>query len=388
LNGTHHLAFLLEATEIHTQFYHSFPSWHAHNTKNATTNNNIMVNTYGSIIMNNDGLESGGVRQSKKLGGTGLVDDGSSSYSLANGGSHQQNLTFWSPSPHSTSRSSRENLDLLLQSRSPSDTSTEDDSVALLANAGTTSLLCECSNGKNSKALEPEGRCSAVTSFLARHGSRRNALLGLGLLVACSLYVVGRYSNTTTIPLLVGPNHHTSSSTTVTTSKQRGGKKKSMAALSLLDPVMDLGLAAYERPKSSRPPKALADSPYTVYPTNAWYQNLLMLGKDGDDHTTENPQDIHRVYCIPYIIDAAGKIAGLRLHGSYRTVSNTVIQLNTQNEFGLTIGAKVHHGDVVEPTKDDPDNEKPTTISRGYTIHTATPLGVTLAWVRFFFFFR
>jgi hypothetical protein len=344
--------------------------------------------TYGSIIMNNDGPEeSGGRQESTKLGGgAGLVVDDSSCFSLADGGSHQ-NLTTssWSPSPHSTSRSSRENLDLLLKYHPSDTTSTEDDSVALLANAGgTTSLLCDCTNGKNKKALEQEGKCSAVTSFLARHCcSRRMALLGLGLLVACSLYVVGRYSNTT-IPLLVDHNHDgdddlAADTTSATVTTKREGKK-SMAALSLLDPVRDLGLAAYERPESSRPPKALADSPYTVYPTNAWYQNLLMLGKDGD-----TPQDIHRVYCIPYIIDAAGKIAGLRLHGVYRTVSNTVIQLNTQNEFGLTIGAKVNHdnGVVVEPTTDDHgDHDDKPTISRGYTIHTATPLGVTLEWVR------
>jgi hypothetical protein len=346
--------------------------------------------TYGSIVVDNGPEENGGGRhpqqsqhQSTKLGG-----GGNSSSLLAS------NTAWSSPSPHSTSQSSREqNLDLL--SKYPSDTSTEDDSIALLANGtgdGTTAsnslLFCDCfSNGKNknNKALDPEGRCSTVAAVLARTCSRRMALLGgLGLLVA-SLYVLGRYSNTT-IPLLVDHSHNDDDSAADSSSSTTKRGRTTMAALSLLDPVHDLGLAAYERPDSSRPPKALADSPYTVYPTNAWYQNLLMLGKDGEN---TDPQDIHRVYCIPYIIDAAGKIAGLRLHGSYRTVSNTVIQLNTQNEFGLTIGAKINtgvDGVVVEPTTttdDDHDDER-TTISRGYTIHTATPLGVTLAWVRVF----
>jgi hypothetical protein len=323
--------------------------------------------TYGSIIM------SGRAGRPKE-------EDGELSKLMVGGGdgasatSTPQNLSSWLPSPHSTSRSSRENLDLLLKQSSSVDTNGTEDSALLLVAAG------ECdtggSGGSVGKTLEPSFASRLARLLCSR---RRIVLVGLGLLVA-SVYVFGRYyahhhQHPTMIPSGVtgggGENdfadddNDDDGATTIPTKRQ-----KTMAALSKLDPVTDLHLFAYERPDGSKPPSALTASTYTVYPTNSWYQNLLMVNDQ------DGPQDIHRVYCIPYIVDAAGKIAGLRLHGVHRTVSNTVIQLNTQNEFGLTIGA------VSSFTSDD--NEKQS-LSRGYTIDTTTPLGVTLQWVSSFF---
>jgi hypothetical protein len=307
--------------------------------------------TYGSIMSAGRPKEDGELSK--------LVIGG------GDGASATSNLSSWMPSPHSTSRSSRENLDLLLK-QSSSDTDGTEDSALLLVATG------ECGNGGGNggggKTLEP-----SFSSRLARLCSRRRmVLVGLGLLVA-SVYIVGRYythhQHPTRIPSVVtgggGENDFANDDDSTIPAK----RQKNMAALSKLDPVVDLHLFAYERPDGSKPPSALTASAYTVYPTNSWYQNLLMVNDN------DGPQDIHRVYCIPYIIDAAGKIAGLRLHGVHRTVSNTVIQLNTQNEFGFTIGA-------VSISSDDDD------LSRGYTIDTTTPLGVTLQWVSSFFFVR
>lgn len=334
--------------------------------------------TYGSIVISPEEAEDAGPSSksssSKSLGGG---DGGSpillTSSSLGSPGF----LSSWTmmPSPHSTSRSSRENLELLWHLEVAEDNDDDDDDVdsAALLSSSSENLACSQSNDSNHKKLSDEG------PSLARHGccSRRMLvfLVGLGLVLAAALYYyVVFLGHTLTIPMVrddddtLVDNDDSSSSTTK-------GKIR-MAALSKLDPVVDLGLASYQRPKSSRPPKALTESDYSVYPTNAWYQNLLMNNND------DPPQEIHRVYCIPYIVDAAGMIAGFRLHGPHRSTSNTVIQLNVQTEFGLTMGATVATTTTAAPNDDNKDDDNDGTISHGYNIHKTTPLGLTLEWVR------
>jgi hypothetical protein len=127
---------------------------------------------------------------------------------------------------------------------------------------------------------------------------------------------------------------------------------------SKLDPVQDLGLYAYERPRSSRPPHPMKGLNSTKnFPTNAWYQNMLMA---------ETPGLEHRAYAIPYIVDAASPIPGLRVHPNHVTASNFVVQMNIIEQYGLTLGAYSKKKSSFDPT---------------YVATHATPLGVTLEWV-------
>jgi hypothetical protein len=134
-------------------------------------------------------------------------------------------------------------------------------------------------------------------------------------------------------------------------------------AFSLLDPVLDLGLVDFPRPPSSNPPKALTrkNSKQTSFPTNAWYQNLLLLRQD-------KPQQNHRAYAIPYVLDLAGSVPGIRVHHNSIGGSTNQFQVNMIDSFGLTLGA------TSGTSNDDKDF--------GYNVLETTPLGVTLEWVR------
>jgi hypothetical protein len=135
--------------------------------------------------------------------------------------------------------------------------------------------------------------------------------------------------------------------------------------LSLLDPVEDLDLPSAERPHDSRPGRALKASGQQALPTNAWYQNMIMVG-------IADPNPLNRVYTVPYIVDASGPIAGLRVHNNHIGASTSVVQVYTVEEYGLTIGA------WTDATIDIRTNE-----SKTYTVKQMTELGLTLEWVRF-----
>jgi hypothetical protein len=81
-----------------------------------------------------------------------------------------------------------------------------------------------------------------------------------------------------------------------------------------VNPV-SLGIQLVDRPQSSQPGEILAnlighnaetDGPITPLPTNSWFQNLLL----GDSQTTQE----NKIFQIPYIIDTAGFIPGVRTH--------------------------------------------------------------------------
>jgi hypothetical protein len=149
-----------------------------------------------------------------------------------------------------------------------------------------------------------------------------------------------------------------------------GPSKGTRAPLSTLDPVEDLGLYDFHRPKETRPArpvtKGLKENGKKTFPTNAWYQSLLMPGGE--------PDVTHRAYAIPYIVDAAGPMPGLRLHSNHIDASSFVVQLYVLEEYGLTVGATADAA-VVKKTET-------TDVSHQYTVTHATPLGVTLDWVR------
>jgi hypothetical protein len=150
-----------------------------------------------------------------------------------------------------------------------------------------------------------------------------------------------------------------------------GNKRDPRAPFSTLDPVKDLGLEDFDRPKGSKPARVVTDgSSRKNYPTNSWYQSLLMPAGE--------PDMTHRAYAIPYIVDAAGPMPGLRIHANHIDASSSVVQLYVIEEYGLTLGAAAD-ASLAQTTKGDNGTAKPE--SRQYTVTHTTPLGVTLAWV-------
>jgi hypothetical protein len=142
------------------------------------------------------------------------------------------------------------------------------------------------------------------------------------------------------------------------------------APFSQQHPVTDLGLYDYPRPKTANVPgrPLLLGMPQrTSYPTNAWYQSLLL--------PVGEPEVLHRAYAIPYVVDAAGPVPGLRIHPNHVDASSFVVQLYVIEEYGLTLGAARNVAVQVRQTEE----EAPT---HQYRVTHATPLGVTLDWVR------
>jgi hypothetical protein len=148
-----------------------------------------------------------------------------------------------------------------------------------------------------------------------------------------------------------------------------GFATKYHGSLSKLHPVDDLGLYSFSRDKGSSPPSALTkgaekNGGWASYPTNAWYQNILMM----DDE----PSSIHRIYAVPFVLDPAGPIPGVRVHPNHIQASTAVVQLNTVEAYALTVGAS---GDAT--------SKQNSTETNGYIIENMTPLGVTLGFVSY-----
>jgi hypothetical protein len=211
-------------------------------------------------------------------------------------------------------------------------------------------------------------------------------------------------------------------------------KHHAKVPFSILDPVNDLGLYHYSRSDDSSPRSAMMLGQYSeamkhkqddikdnensnetttmqhsVFPTNAWYQNLLMY--ENKTSSDQKPGLEYRAYTIPYIVDVTGPIPGLRVHANQIGASSNVIQLNIITEYGLTLGAsinpigdnnnnndKMNNGNssisgsdnsisqstseqTTTPTTTNPINTSIPNHEFQYTIHQATPLSVTLEWV-------
>jgi hypothetical protein len=150
-----------------------------------------------------------------------------------------------------------------------------------------------------------------------------------------------------------------------TTKEEEDSESKSSAPFSALDPVTDLGVFKFTRPEESSPSSRLKLSPArTAFPTNAWYQNLLLLLPD------QEPSQLHRVYTIPYVVDTAGPIPGLRIHAHHLDATSTTVTLAITEPYAVTLGATRDFN-----TQEDDD-------TNGYSVVAATELGVTLEWVR------
>ena len=169
---------------------------------------------------------------------------------------------------------------------------------------------------------------------------------------------------------------------------------------SLLDPVQDLDLREIsERSEDSTPPKKVLknynewldtlntqrnidnDIPIPTkkrlsVPTNVWYENLLLL-QDNEDDKLAKPKSLHRVHTIPYVIDMAGIIPGVQIHGrSVWDTTNTTTQLSVVDPFSLLLGAHVDFNQQELGSSYMHDDS-----SYRYTITSGTELGVTLQWV-------
>lgn len=102
----------------------------------------------------------------------------------------------------------------------------------------------------------------------------------------------------------------------------------------------DIGFRSVDRPTSSKPGKILQnlikkndenEAPDTPLPTNSWFQNLIL----GDSNVSPE----NKVFQIPYIVDTAGYIAGVRSHPAHLEGNDKVVLMNFQPDNGLALGA-------------------------------------------------
>eukprot|EP01038_Epipyxis_sp_PR26KG_P009986 gene9986-13436_t len=94
-----------------------------------------------------------------------------------------------------------------------------------------------------------------------------------------------------------------------------------------------LGIVVTERPQSSRPGAVFGDllKAHIPLPTNSWYENLL-LGSISTD--SEN-----KVFQVPYILDTAGYIPGIRTHPAHVQANDRTVMMTYELENGLSLGA-------------------------------------------------
>jgi len=146
------------------------------------------------------------------------------------------------------------------------------------------------------------------------------------------------------------------------------GENARIPPFSDLHPVEDLDRYDYDRPDTSTPSgrlDRLTESRDRGIPTNAWYQNMLRLDED------QEPTLDHRVYTIPYVIDAAGDFSGVRAHATRLETTNIQVGLQIDEPWGLTLGAM--------PDMSNTGME----LEKGYSVVEATDLGFTLQWGSF-----
>lgn len=161
-------------------------------------------------------------------------------------------------------------------------------------------------------------------------------------------------------------------------------KKTPPSPFSTLDPVGDLHLYDYDRrPHTTSPGRVFSDlrmgQKYTgqALPTNAWYEDMILL-LDGLD-----PSHEHKVYTIPYMINAIGPIPGINLHSTHVQGEDLSVQVVFNERHGLTLGAakSVASEDLQSQGTD-------MGVKRRYEIDHVpgdlpgplTPLGLTLKW--------
>ena len=143
--------------------------------------------------------------------------------------------------------------------------------------------------------------------------------------------------------------------------------------LSYLSP-QELKIPIYnDRPHASRPGEVFASVQQGAaiqhpLPTNEWFLNLLVGLNEDDNDDSHFSAPENRVYTIPYIVDTAGTIVGIRLHFPHILCWGTGVQSSFVDRHGLTLGT----ADV--------------SVSRRYTVDGETlpnKLGVGIRWVSY-----
>eukprot|EP00566_Odontella_aurita_P003490 CAMPEP_0113537792 /NCGR_PEP_ID=MMETSP0015_2-20120614/7019_1 /TAXON_ID=2838 /ORGANISM="Odontella" /LENGTH=1557 /DNA_ID=CAMNT_0000437319 /DNA_START=456 /DNA_END=5129 /DNA_ORIENTATION=- /assembly_acc=CAM_ASM_000160 len=166
---------------------------------------------------------------------------------------------------------------------------------------------------------------------------------------------------------------------------------------STLDPVADLGLLSYTRPSISSPSSvfgtssaalssssssSMSTTSNSAKPTNAWYQNFLLLPNDTE------PTVHNRAYAVPHVLDAAGPIPGVRVHPPRVIGEKKVVRVDFVERHGLTLGASAEAAKA-KATKASGGGggggalPLPPPLSKRYEVADGrylTPLGITLKW--------
>eukprot|EP00555_Chaetoceros_dichaeta_P010025 CAMPEP_0198261074 /NCGR_PEP_ID=MMETSP1447-20131203/9873_1 /TAXON_ID=420782 /ORGANISM="Chaetoceros dichaeta, Strain CCMP1751" /LENGTH=1095 /DNA_ID=CAMNT_0043948879 /DNA_START=58 /DNA_END=3342 /DNA_ORIENTATION=- len=158
------------------------------------------------------------------------------------------------------------------------------------------------------------------------------------------------------------------------------GQSNSPQAFSKLDPVSDIQLHPFDRPKISRPSELFGKYHHgqvntkQPLPTNQWYENMFLLTDGAGD-----PNERNRVYTIPYVVDTVGPIPGIRLFETRVLGMDKIVQVTYVNFHGLTLGATHNLAAKAQDTRRD-------IVKQTYTLDDdksyvpMSPLGITLKW--------
>ena len=116
-----------------------------------------------------------------------------------------------------------------------------------------------------------------------------------------------------------------------------------------LDPH-DAGFTYVDRPPESRPSEIFRNvrNSGQPLPTNSWCENLFLGGIH--QRSPEN-----NVYQIPYVIDTAGPVPGIRTHPVHVQSNALSVEATYEPENGVTIGSEDDFG-LQHHVSGDPDN--------------------------------
>lgn len=102
---------------------------------------------------------------------------------------------------------------------------------------------------------------------------------------------------------------------------QKGAWSSQAAPFSTVNPA-DLNISVVDRPKSSSPGPIFAGIDSTIpLPTNGWYENLF-LGPPNNTLLENN------VFQVPYILDTAGYIQGVRTHAAHVQANDRTVMVS------------------------------------------------------------
>lgn len=174
----------------------------------------------------------------------------------------------------------------------------------------------DCADEAGGSLLEPVENLSISKESGLSPNVKLMAIMSTVLTAAVMLgSIVVSYQNTTVSTILSPP---------VMTSAWSSKSEP----FSTIDPT-SIGILSIDRPASSKPGPILSNligedpfshAPDTPLPTNTWYQNLI-LGNSNND-----PEN--KIFQIPYIIDAAGYIAGLRTHPCHLQANDRMVMVS------------------------------------------------------------